>query len=231
MTTNTCDASKHTKPPTEVNLKRVPVTQEFLAVAIAAKNSGTEVMHPAHDCFTEALFESIHDMVYKLANKYQVTCHEEVDDLAQDCFCRIVKVIPKYDPKLAKFSTWSWKVCQSVLNRKYRRNMKRMQDTVRPYEGFEAKSEVCDDTVFTIDFADALRDLKEAYPERVRLIHEIFGNPDKSNFVAGAAAGMKVAAEKAGVEYTKAYYFYSKVVKPFMINKLEGYSVDGGTNE
>jgi hypothetical protein len=71
-----------------------------------------------------------------------------------------------------------------------------------------------------------------AYPERVDLIHEIFGNPDESGFVAGAAAGMKVAAEKAGMEYAKAYYFYSKIVKPFMRRRLEGYSdVDGGDDE
>jgi RNA polymerase sigma factor (sigma-70 family) len=215
------------KPPPKQTSK------EFLAVSIAKDAQGGEVFHPAQEFFTEALFTSIHDMVYKLAEKYKTTCHEEPDDLAQDCFCRIVKVLHKYDPKLAKFSTWSWRVCQSVLNRKYRRNIKRMQDMVRPYDGFDAADTgtAHPTTVFTIDFVDALRDLKVEYPERVGLIHEIFGNPDKKGFVAGAAAGMTVAAERAGMEYAQAYYFYSKVVKPFMRRRLEGYSVVGGEED
>jgi RNA polymerase sigma factor (sigma-70 family) len=230
MSKSVCVSRPREKTPTEVPVKRVPVTQEFLATSIAADAKGDEVQHPARDCFTEALFNSIHDMVYKLADTYRVTCHEEIDDLAQDCFCRIVKVLPRFNPKQAKFTTWAWHVCKSVLNSKYRRNIKRMKDMVRPYEGFEAEEVECDNTVFKIDFADALRDLREAYPERTGLIHEIFGNPDDGNFVVGTATGMKVAAEKAGMEYAKAYYFYSKVVKPFLRKRLDGYG-DGGEDE
>jgi RNA polymerase sigma factor (sigma-70 family) len=226
----TCDAPTRALPTED--LKRVPVTQEFLAVSIARESNGEKVSHPAKKFFVDALFDSIHDMVYKLAAKYKVTCHEEVDDLAQDCFCRIVEGISSFNPETAKFTTWSWWVCKSVLNRKYRKNTRRIQLSQRPYEGFDAADVSHNNTVFSIDFVEALRDLRVAYPNKVGLIHEIFGDPDKSGFVPGVAAGMTVAAEKAGMKYASAYYFYSKVAKPFLRCKLEGYSsVEGEEDE
>jgi len=214
--------SRATKP-----IERIPVTQEFLAVSIA---SGEESSHPGGSCFNEALYDSIRAMVYKLATQYAPTCREDVEDLAQDCMLRLAKVICKYDPARAKFTTWTWRICRSVLDSHYQRNLKRARHIVGQPEDFDAKSQAqdtTDDSVMKMDFSEAVSDLVEANPSEAPLIHELFGNPRDPDFALMSPKKLRTAARTAGVEYMSAYTFYCNVVRPFFKQRFDYH---GGRN-
>lgn len=197
---------------------KVPVTKEYMAQALGGN---VEVKNLAvMDCFSDALYESIAGMIFKLARKYAFTCgRDEITDLAHDCVLRIFKMIHQYDPSKAKFNTWAWYVASSVLNRKYqktRRYDEHFIDTDEPDNyGHQSKyvKEINGDVVV------ALMELFEMYPERRDILTELFCRDDGSLYVPDRISMRKVA-ESLSREYSDVYLFVRNKVRPFVAEKF-----------
>ena len=101
------------------DVKRVPVSKEFLAMAVAGKlGDGRDIMIPHRTC-VEALYKSVEKMVFGIAIDFSCTSSDEVADLANDCARKLLRVLRKYDARKSRFTTWSYRVCQNHLRTKY----------------------------------------------------------------------------------------------------------------
>lgn len=200
-----------------VERTRFPVTQEFMVAAIVAERRGESPPHPAKQYFADALHQSIERMIGMIASKYTISCVESHDDLAQDCFSRIWRKLDKFDAGRAKFSTWSWKLCANLLNRKYRRSQKRKKrESIEPFEeverkGFEDKHY---DSILSREFSNVVRQLRNKYPKWESFICALLGDPDRGIIPRGICVAR--AATTAGVGKGTAMYFYHKRVVPFL---------------
>jgi len=71
----------------------------------------------------EALVDRYKDTVYRLAYR-MVGNHEDAQDVSQECFVRLYRVLPKYNPKLP-FAPWLYRICTNLcinwLQRRSRR--------------------------------------------------------------------------------------------------------------
>lgn len=211
------------------------MTQEQIAVAVARDMSGRNRLTATKRYHLQNTFYmSIRNMVFDLSNKYADTCPDKADDLAQDCMLRIMSNLWKFDPKKSKFSTWSWHVCRNLLTRRYHVG-KRMKgvivDRLRisneshdgrldPYENLPERPiagvqyHECPG-VLALEIEDAIRKLARKHPKNKHLVFEMLGNPDSDDFIMHTSISVTDAAKTAGVEYGKAYLFYSRVVRPF----------------
>lgn len=198
-------------------MTRFPVTQEFMVSVIVAERKGELPPHPAKQYFADALHQSIERMIGKIASKYAISCVESHDDLAQDCFSRIWKKLHKFDANRAKFSTWSWKLCVNLLNRKYRRSQRRKKmESIQPFEEVERKGSENKhyDSVLSLEFSNAVRQLRSKYPKWTSFIYALLGDPDKGIIPSGICVAR--AATTAGVGKNAAMSFYHKRVVPFL---------------
>lgn len=205
------------EPPQDLEPSRRPVTQEFMVQALVAERNGEGCNHPAKEYFKAALYESIHRMVGMLASKYSITCIDQENDLAQECWIRIWDKLDNFDASRGKFTTWAWGVCRSVLNRQYRRSQK-LKDHIshQPDENIERNSskDVHYDSMLELDYAEAVRALGKKYPKWKSFIYALLGNPD-TGFVPGTVC-VTHAARDVGVGRGGAMKFYHQKVQPFM---------------
>ena len=196
---------------------RFPVTQEFMVSAIVAERNGEAPPHPARQYFADALCKSIERMVGMLASRYSTTCIEHQEDLAQECFQRIWKKLHTYDSKRAKFSTWAWRLCSNVLNREYRRSQKLTSHLVsHPDEDMERKpaEETHYGAILSCEFADAVRELGEKYPEWKTFVYALLGNPEDKTIPGGVCVAHAALVSEVG--RGTAMNFYHQKVQPFM---------------
>jgi len=227
-------------PIREENLSDNQMTQEEMAVAVARDMKGVLVLSPKdRRIINTALYVSIKKMVYQVASRYVTTYSDSIDDLAQDCFYRVLAKLSKYEPKKGKFTTWTWHVCRSVLNKKYQAGKKMRgiivdcvyhsdkEDATNPLENlpehpFEGvQSHECPG-IMAVEIMDAVRSLVSRNPNHRNFIFEIFGNPDSEDFVMPSYVSVSEAAKAVGMEYGRARVFYSSVVRPFMCKQLAG---------
>lgn len=215
------------------------MTQEQMAVAIARDMSGKKRLGPIDRLeIGTALYNSIHNLVYQLANQFSTTCKDSVDDLAQDCMYRIITQLWRYTPSRGKFTTWTWYVCRGVLDKKYEKT-NRLRGIVvdeghltndegdsmfenmpdRPIEGVQHNE--CQG-VMAAEMVDTIRDIAKKHPGHKKLLFEIFGNPDDENFIFPTEVSLIDAAKAAGIEYSRARTFYSTVVRRFFKRKFAG---------
>jgi len=199
---------------------RIAVTQDFLAVSVAKDMAGKPVNHPAKAYFPNALYESIHGLVFKLAQQYTVTCHEEVEDLAQICWARIIKKLMSFDPRKGKFITWAGRICLNELNRRYRMNARRREKIVSAGERIEENPDLREATpdrgsMIEAEIKDTIRELASMHPDKKRLVFAMFGNPNRKKFVLPSKAMVAEAAQKTGMHYSMAHAFYRDVVREF----------------
>ena len=82
--------------------------EEIVEIVIADMNGTKPLSSQDRSRMQQLMYDCIHKLVFKLAAKYAVSCHEEAEDLAQDCMVRIISQLWRYDPKVAKFTTWTW---------------------------------------------------------------------------------------------------------------------------
>lgn len=211
------------RPATGSGLVRIPITQEFMVQAIVADRKG-EKSHPAVGHFTEALHESIEVMVQMLAQKYTTTCSEAQEDLAQECMIRVWDKLDLFDPAKGKFTTWVWRVCTSVLSKKYHRAIRRQKAFVaEPEEVLNnmPSNHNHDQIILRNEIADAVRELLDRYPEKRRIILEMFGNPDVSGYIPPPGICIAKCAENIKMPTTEVTYFYRRKVIPFLRRKLK----------
>jgi RNA polymerase sigma factor (sigma-70 family) len=202
--------NKHDEEP-----KRFPITQKYMASCVAAEAAGKKVIHPAKSMFKEALFESISNMVYMLCGKYTSTCDKNIDDLAQDCFLRIAKRISLFNPKLGSFTTWSWHVCRSQLNREYRRQLMSNSRFDSDIVVGDNTSVVAPASTLSLDITNVVRELISKYPTKKKIIFTMFGgNPDEGELMLPSHISIADVAKKTNMEYMTVYSFYYNKVRP-----------------
>lgn len=230
--------------PTRTVIPEIPkdiskMSQEQMAVAIAQDMSGKNRLTPHDRLFIGgALYASIKNMIYQIATQYSTTCKDSVDDLAQDCMYRIITQLWRFRPRKGKFTTWTWRVCNGVLNKKFAK-VKQLRGVIveegcltnedgesmyqnmpsQPIEGVQHHECV---GVMAAEIVDAVRDLATKHPRHKRLLFEMFGNPDQKDFSLPADISIIDAAKAAGIEYSRARVFYSKVVQPFFKKQFAG---------
>ena len=198
------------------DVERVPVTQEYMVEVLVADKP-----HPQKELFERALYDSIIRMVIGIANSYAVNSIDTSDDLVQECMRRIMTKLHKFDKNKAKFSTWSYRVCKSVLNRKYKQGSKYKSTFVGMAEGWDApESERVTSAVLGSEITQALKELFDENPKNKHILSAIFGNPDSEQFVIPDSIDISHAAEKAGVDYGQAHAFYSRKIRPFFRKKF-----------
>lgn len=180
---------------------------------------GESFNHPLASEACGMLCGAIHNMVYKLALGYASSCREDVDDLAQDCMKRITERIGDFNPEMAKFTTWSWRVCISVLNRVYRKESSRNKHLVlvdvSDIRGkYEPRVEPNSLPMLREDMGEAVRELAGRHPKRRRFIEEVFDGTTREGFVSMKTT-ITNAAEKAGISNSVACSFFEGVIRPF----------------
>lgn len=210
-----------TPTPSPAGPTRFPVTQEFMVQAIVAERNGGECTHPAKDHFSAALHESIDKMVGMLASKYSITCIDQEHDLRQECWKRIWSKLDTFDANKAKFTTWAWRVCSSVLSREYRRSQKHKERlTHQPDENIERNpsEDTHYDTILAMEFSDAVRELSQKYPKWREFLYALLGNPD-TGFVPGKLC-VAHAATASGMGRGGSMKFYHEKVQPFLTERF-----------
>lgn len=214
------------------------MSQEQLAVAIAKDVSGAKKLRgrKAQEIY-DSFHKSIARLVYKIAWRYALTCHEAPDDLAQDCFYQIMRKIGQFKPRKSKLTTWTQIVCSNMLNRKYRQaqRLHGVIVNVHPnpntdpededfYENLPAhpgrQSKDCPG-VLAHEMAEAIRHLAEKHPKQRRLLFEMVGNPYKRDFTMPTRVMVSEAARSVGMEYGRAYAFYCRIVRPYFKQRFE----------
>jgi RNA polymerase sigma factor (sigma-70 family) len=72
-----------------------------------------------------------------------------------------------------------------------------------------------------VDIAQAVSDLAKEYPKKRKLIFEMFGNPKKNDLYFPVKVSVAQAARDAKEEASEAYYFYSRIVRPFFQRRFQ----------
>jgi len=208
-------------------IERIPVTQKYLAAVIS---TGFEVDHPgwarARPYFEESLRDSVAALVHTFASKYATSCDDEIEDLEQECFRRIFMKLHLYKPLKGAFTTWTSRVCHSVLNGKYRKS-KRWKGRVvlsepaiieRVVDASE-EGDRCD----RFDMREALRELFGLHPEFRGFLTALFdGDPEEDDYEPPGKISVMGACRISGAPYERAYPFYLKVVRPFFRERFAG---------
>jgi len=188
---------------------RVPVTQEYMAEAIASDSP-----HPAKKIFERALYDSIIRMVIGLANGYAVNSIDEADDLVQECMKRIMTNLHNYNSEKAKFSTWAYRVSKSVLNRKYVQGSRHSDTFVQMEDGWDSgEKERVTSSVVCSEIVEVVRDLFLAFPKKRHILFAMFGDPDSEGYILPDSIDVTNTARKAGVGYGQTHAFYCRKVK------------------
>jgi len=203
-------------PVSDLPLK-YPVTQEDMATHVG---KGLPVRHPAQGFFIDELHTSVNALVHNLAAKYVDTCPgEDIEDLAQECWYRIIYKLHTYERRKGAFTTWCWRVCSSVLNKGYRRNKRRTDPLQDMPEYFEAEDESCNEEYgFERDIRETVEELTALHPEHTHVLKVMFGKsgelPSRVNLTA--------VARKCGVDVSQVSRLYHDIVQPFFVERFKG---------
>jgi RNA polymerase sigma factor (sigma-70 family) len=213
-------------------LVRVPVTQTYLAQAVGhpekCDRPNCNCSIPREHHFEEALYTSMAALVHMFAEKYKVSCRDDVEDLEQECFKRFFKALPQFDPKKGALSTWTWRICTSVLNSNYRKSKRHMSRQVDiEDESLENVGATVEPRSGQSDMVEALRALFNQHGDRSALLEALFGDPYDDEFEIPRDVCVSQAAREAGTPYDDAYGFYTRVVRPF----FRGWFAEGGDDD
>jgi DNA-directed RNA polymerase specialized sigma24 family protein len=197
-------------------MKRVPVTQEYMAMCVQQMRRGETVEHPAAGSFAEELGSSIAKMIHGMANKYQLNSRDEETDLFQDCMQRLWKGIDTYDAGRAKFTTWAWMMCKTVLNARYNKDVtfKQRVSYVEKDVLEQAPDKSMSEPFLNEDYMSAVRMLASRHEKWKPFIFSLLGDMEGN---LPERISVAQAARQSGVTYTSAVSFYHGVVQPFML--------------
>ena len=203
---------------------RKTVTKEMLAVAVGhpeeCDRPGCGCKYPRKHLFEKALHANIAALVRMFAVKYSVSCREDYQDLEQEVFKRLFRVLPKFDPARGGLSTWTWRICTSVLNGRYRRRKKHIGRQVE-VENLESVGATTNPRMGRLDMVEAIRDLFMENLDRSALLEAIFGDPFADDYEIPTEVCVSKASRESGMPYGEACQFYKKVVRPFFETRFE----------
>jgi len=211
-------------------LHRFPITQELAADIIAnGLPCGMESSsYPKEEYIMDGLYHSISAMVYKLCRKYTATCTTDLDDLAHECLHRIFAKIGQFNKDKGKFTTWSYRVCLSVLARRYHNDKKRSDRFISDGEDEEKNERMRSGivrekgvSVLNGEMREVVRKLLREYPEKAEFVEELFGNINSNDHLFPVSVCISDSARKLGIEYVEAYTFFKRVVRPIFKEYFE----------
>ena len=197
--------------------KKYNITREFVEECVVAEALGKKVDHPARGVFKEAMFESISNMVHMLCNRYATSCEEEADDLAQECFIRIIKSISKFNPKMGSFTHWCWYACKSQLNAEWRSGHRAnsTRDKIFLTNDECAMPAPASMDSLRLDITNVVKELVSKYPKKKKMIHAMFGgDPEEGAIVLPSKINMRDVANRAGTFPADVSHFYCNKVRP-----------------
>ncbi len=207
-----CPVTEVRYPVLEFN--RFPVSQETIAAFVG---SGREASNRLESEFRQELHQCISAMVHGLAFKYAVNCRlDEPGDMVQDCWVRIMEKIHTYTPARARFTTWAYHVCKSVLNRSYRKGKRYHERYTDMPDGIADNQMANDDSraaSLGSDVRNAVRELLNLYPARSGVIVALLGKPDSE--IIPHEIDVHGAASVCGVPDADVEQFYKEVIRPF----------------
>lgn len=215
----------------DVCTNRVPVTKEYLAMAISGKlNSRFSVGIPQNACM-DSLYLSVEAMVYMLAKNYSITSKDDIQDLVSECTKKVFKVIKNYDASKARFTTWCYRVCQNQLRTKYGEckgvnalviGMPDHEDDDRPIEPFRSY-----EMGLSADFRDALSYIKSKSNSRGRqIVNELFGfDKESGEYLLPERMNFAEASRNLRMSSASISQFYRDNVIPVLSDRF-GYIFD-----
>jgi DNA-directed RNA polymerase specialized sigma24 family protein len=211
-------------------VQRFPITQEKAAdiVAHGLPEGMSGEGYPKEEYILDSLYHSISAMVYKLCRKYTATCTTELDDLAHDCLQRIFAKIYQFNSEKGKFTTWSYRVCLSVLARRYHNDKKRSDRFIDDGEDEEKNERMRDKgtrergvSVLNTEMKEVVKGLMKDHPDKSDFIVELFGNIDSNDHLFPVSVCISDSARKLGIQYVEAYTFFKRVIRPVFKNYFE----------
>ena len=197
-----------------------PVTQEVIAYHLGQNLPCESIVH---DYYPDALYDSVNRLVYQVARKYAVTIpNQSVDDLAQECWRRIIFKLHLFDPEKAKFTTWCYRVSSGVLCKLYHKERKRADRFVSLPDGFDEERIIPDDVeenVLCANIKEIVIELMEFHPYYEDVLVALFGNPHEDKFTP-MRLDFEDASEVTGMSVPKIRRFYKTIVYPHLKEKL-----------
>jgi DNA-directed RNA polymerase specialized sigma24 family protein len=217
-------------------------SNEAYAVALGLDQTGKKVLSESERFrIGTSFYTCINKLVYQHCNKYQKVPGVTVDDLAQSCMERAMEYLWRYDPKIAKLTTWIWYICRSVCNKKYKTGKKYSEIfsdaghtvngeegdgsdpfenlTAEPIEGIQHYE--CQG-VMANEIGSAIIQLIDDYPYQKNLIINLFGDPNQEGYTLPHEIDVAGAAKTTGMEVYRVEKFCKNVVRPFLKEQLVG---------
>ena len=185
----------------------------------------------AQQSYLDNLYEQYSKLVYGRVQKYLAgSFGADIDDLHQDCWARIITKLHTFNPERGKFSTWSWRVCQSVLNKGYRRRRKLYHRYPSLEEGLDEnriEDKIEDKSVsnelLRRDMKQALSELMQSNPEVQDILFEMVGGlhtgaslPDRINY--------REIARKTGTNDARVSKVFKTILQPFFKERFSEHS-------
>jgi len=208
--------------PQEIKTKRVPLTRGDVAGYMTMQTRGEYLEHPLRDEMLDILHETVTRMVYSVCNKYGGALRfQMVEDLAQDCWVKIMRYIPRFQRSKSSFSTYCYRICSSVC-----------KDACRVSRRTPETTPITDETEtemgITEPFHSQFFDIKNAilkgmkrFPRYRRVIAALLGDPRKSGYQCSPNIDISYAAKKAGRTCGAVRVFYNRRLGPFLRAKLD----------
>lgn len=212
-------------------VQRVVATRDYIIAQIVSGEATEREKVAFHD--------GICKMIYKMAGPYVRSSRDDFDDLVNECWLRILNYLPRYNPKKAKFTTWVWYLCRSVLNRnaelskRHRHRMRHPSDLRRGKMDDDAR---CDEfggvaSVPSVDDAkslsireickDAVACLWFNHVKQQDILIALFGNPHvEGKFHLPDEICFQTIAERTGCDARSVRLFINRKVKPYLQERL-----------
>lgn len=210
-----------TSKPQEVKVKRVPLTKSDVANYVAMQAREEYVEHPIKEMFGDILHEMVEKMVYSVCNKYSNARRSRtVDDLAQNCWLKIMRYIPRFEKSKSSFSTYCYRICSSACNdayRLYRRTPILFTPTLEDEEADIPESRQPE----LLDIKLAVSKAIKKFRHYRKITIALFGDPRKSNYQCPSGIDLPYAAEVSGHARQTVQMFYIRKLGPFLRAELK----------
>ena len=204
----------------EVKFKRVPLRKNDLASYVSMQARGEYLEHPMSDMFCDILHEMVVKMVYSVCHKYSRVRHSRtVDDLAQNCWLKIMRYIPRFERKKSSFSTYCYRICSSACKDACRL-IQRKPIYFSPTAGETEPnfSEPQQPALFDIKLATLTAIKKFRRYKKVTIA--LLGDPRESDYQCPADIDLNHAAKMSGRAYRIVKLFYTRKLRPLLMAEL-----------
>lgn len=85
----------------------------------------------------DRMLRGIEPMIWSILNKYKGIPYESMKDLKQDVMIYLLhNVMPKFDPKVAKFSSFAYRCIVNFINRRLHRDKRRYDRDIQAAERY-----------------------------------------------------------------------------------------------